>query len=125
MENDYKMVIVMRNDLNMRKGKMIAQGGHAVQLVLESIQQDRSEAKQNTLRYWRQHCGYKKVCLQCGSKEELLEIAKQAQDVGLPFAIVVDSGKTEFNGVPTETCIAIGPAISGSIDPITGKLKLL
>jgi PTH2 family peptidyl-tRNA hydrolase len=37
----------------------------------------------------------------------------------------VDAGLTEFNGVPTKTCIAIGPNWSDEIDEITGHLKLL
>jgi PTH2 family peptidyl-tRNA hydrolase len=34
-------------------------------------------------------------------------------------------GKTEFNGVPTKTCLGIGPAKAEKIDKITGDLKLL
>ncbi|MCA9071910.1 MAG: hypothetical protein KDA84_23440, partial [Planctomycetaceae bacterium] len=35
------------------------------------------------------------------------------------------SCKTEFHGVPTPTCLAIGPAGADKIDEITGKLQLL
>lgn len=34
-------------------------------------------------------------------------------------------GKTEFHGVPTRTCLAIGPDDSEKIDAITGQLQLL
>jgi PTH2 family peptidyl-tRNA hydrolase len=36
----------------------------------------------------------------------------------------IDAGKTEFNGVPTLTCIAIGPEYEDIINPITGQLEL-
>ena len=39
--------------------------------------------------------------------------------------MIVDAGLTEFNGVPTKTCIAIGPANPDDIDEITKHLKLL
>lgn len=39
--------------------------------------------------------------------------------------MIVDSGKTEFNGISRKTCIAIGPSQSEIIDRITGHLSLL
>lgn len=49
-----------------------------------------------------------------------------------PVALVTDNGLTEFNGVLTDTAIAVGPAPAEFIDKITGaagvygsKLKLL
>lgn len=37
---------------------------------------------------------------------------------------ITDVGRTEFNGVPTITALAIGPNKSEDIDKITGHLKL-
>jgi len=39
--------------------------------------------------------------------------------------LITDSGKTEFHGQPTRTCLAIGPDVADKIDPITGQLELL
>jgi len=39
--------------------------------------------------------------------------------------VIVDSGLTEFHGVKTKTCLAIGPNKKEDIDKITGSLKLL
>jgi PTH2 family peptidyl-tRNA hydrolase len=39
--------------------------------------------------------------------------------------LCVDSGRTEFHGVLTPTCCAVGPDFSERVDPITGHLKLL
>jgi peptidyl-tRNA hydrolase len=36
-----------------------------------------------------------------------------------------DSGKTEFPGEPTNTCLAIGPDDADKIDAVTGELQLL
>ena len=38
--------------------------------------------------------------------------------------MIIDLGKTEFNGEPTKTCLAIGPNKTELIDSITGHLKL-
>lgn len=39
--------------------------------------------------------------------------------------MITDSGKTEFHGRSTRTCLAIGPAAADRIDAITGHLELL
>jgi PTH2 family peptidyl-tRNA hydrolase len=44
---------------------------------------------------------------------------------GIKHHVVTDSGLTEFGGVPTKTCVAIGPDKSSKIDIITGGLELL
>ncbi len=137
-ERVIKQVIVMRTDLGMRKGKMIAQGAHASMKVFF----DRSEVLQDSLpddpanpfyldidlteemRLWVQGL-FTKVCVQAGSEEELRELYAKARGAKLPCALIEDAGKTEFHGVPTPTCIAIGPADASAIDEITGHLKLL
>lgn len=136
-----KQVIVMRKDLNMTKGKMIAQGAHASLGVILAMMQ-RKERKANPLvptdriemslmvaegtplHEWLTGV-FKKVCVYVQSEEELDAIYKQAVDAGLPVKMIVDSGLTMFHGVPTKTCLAIGPEEEDKIDAITGHLKLL
>lgn len=126
-----KQVIVMRTDLNMRKGKMIAQGAHAALgcLVGEDISVERLSLRSGMMAMpqavndwlWG---GMKKICVRADSEEELLEIHAEAKRCGLPSFLVTDAGHTEFNG-PTNTCIAIGPAEDAEVDLVTGHLKLL
>lgn len=116
----YKQVIVMRKDLNMRKGKMVAQGCHASSMAVLECKNSDNE----TLEKWI--CtGMTKVCVYVESEEELLSINKKAMSAGLKPFLITDAGRTEFKGVPTTTCLAIGPAKSSSIDPVTKELKLL
>ena len=68
---------------------------------------------------------FTKICVSCDSEQELEELYKKAKDAKLPCSLIVDAGLTEFNGTPTKTCIAIGPANSEEINKITGHLKLL
>jgi PTH2 family peptidyl-tRNA hydrolase len=113
-----KQVILMRTDLNMRKGKMVAQGAHA------SLNAFYNHPQTYDTITWMES-GYAKVCLQVNSEEELLLLLHKATDAGLRTHLVVDEGRTEFNGVQTMTCAAIGPNKTKDIDPITSSLKLL
>ena len=120
-----KQVIVMRNDLNMRKGKMIAQGSHASmafltrngKIISEFSKNDFFENRSYTgqeigeIEEWMEN-GFTKICLQCNSEAELDEIYTKAQEAGLTVHLVIDKGLTEFNGVATKTCLAIGPHLS-------------
>jgi PTH2 family peptidyl-tRNA hydrolase len=68
---------------------------------------------------------FTKICVGCNSEAELEMLYAEAKLRDLPCILITDNGTTEFNGVPTKTCIAIGPAQSEDIDKITGHLKLL
>lgn len=126
-----KQVIVMRNDLNMRKGKQIAQGSHSsISFLTKNVIFDKNKLiidpkiDIEILKSWMDG-SFTKICVRVDSEEELLEIYQKAIDCGLPAHLITDAGFTEFHGVPTKTCVAIGPYISEEIDKITGHLKLL
>ena len=124
-----KQVIVMRNDLNMRKGKMIAQGAHAAcafmqrKLLLAADGVCAYSANEMELAWQRGL--FTKVCVRADSEAELLRVYEEAKAAGLTVELITDAGKTEFNGVPTHTCLAVGPDLAEKIDAITGDLKLL
>ncbi|QDV30289.1 peptidyl-tRNA hydrolase [Planctopirus ephydatiae] len=123
-----KQVICVRHDLNMRRGKQIAQASHAsMSFICRRLQtcasitlDDFSEVE----RAWLTGA-FAKVCCRVDSEEELMAIYEKAQVAGLEVHLITDSGKTEFHGQPTRTCLAIGPDESEKIDVITGHLKLL
>lgn len=123
-----KQVIVMRKDLGMRKGKMIAQGAHASMKVLLDAA-TRTEAGltialDEAAAAWLGG-RFTKVCVSVDSAEALAAIVARAREAGLPCALIVDAGQTEFHGVPTPTCCAVGPGWSEEVDAITGGLPLL
>ncbi|MAI69566.1 MAG: aminoacyl-tRNA hydrolase [Rhodopirellula sp.] len=124
----YKQVIVMRHDLKMRRGKQIAQGAHASMAFLASRLKVTGVVSMNEFdeasQAWLSG-GFAKICCRVDSEDELLAIRDLASQQGLEVHMITDSGKTEFHGVPTNTCLAIGPDESSKIDAITGELKLL
>src|SRR5580692_8733474 len=95
-----KQVIVMRKDLGMRKGKMIAQGAHA---SLRALLLDAPMHAWLTARFT-------KVCVSVDSEAALDAVVENAKAAGVRCALIVDSGATEFHGVATKTCCAVGPA---------------
>jgi PTH2 family peptidyl-tRNA hydrolase len=124
-----KQVIVMRKDLGMRKGKMIAQGAHASLKVLVDAGQVSDDAMVIALdaatRDWLVSGRFTKVCVSVDSEAALDAIVANARAANVPCALIVDSGRTEFHGVPTKTCCAVGPAWADAVDAITGALPLL
>jgi len=114
----------------MRRGKEIAQGSHAsMAFLVERMRALPGTAtdvvialKPAELQWITQ--GMAKVCLKVSSEEELLACHHAARSAGLESHLIRDSGRTEFNGVPTLTACAIGPDEPERIDRITGELTL-
>ena len=122
---ELKMMIVMRKDLNLRKGKMVAQGAHAAILgMTEVVDYGIGRERLARITEWIA-TGMAKICVGVDSLEQFEDIGKRAQVAGLEVHTVTDAGYTEFHGIPTVTCMAIGPNLVSQIDVITGDLKLL
>ena len=124
-----KQVIVMRKDLGMRKGKMIAQGAHASLKVLTDRRREVDDdtfaiALTPAMAAWLTG-RFTKVCVSVDSEAALDAVVERARAASVPVALIVDAGKTEFHGVPTKTCCAVGPAWTDEVDAITGELPLL
>lgn len=112
-----KQVIIMRTDLNMRKGKMIAQGAHAslkvifdrmCTVIYESVSRhsppEKREVKElelstptryDPLKEWTEG-NFITVVMGCDSLEELYRLQSLADSKGLPTALVKDDNFTEF-----------------------------
>lgn len=125
-----KQIILIRRDLKMRRGKEIAQGSHASMAFLVNRMRSRAGAPGEVALVLKPQeidwitKGMAKVCLKVNSEEELLAHHAQALEDGIESHLIRDSGRTEFDGVPTLTACAIGPDDPERIDAITGELTL-
>lgn len=145
-----KQVIVWRKDLKVSLGKFASQVGHAVIANFINLSKEQKEeyikslgeniafpaiydpSKEFTfsyqegdpLDYWL-NTSFPKIVVEVYSEQELLDIHEKAKAAGLLACLIKDNGNTEFNGVPTHTCVGIGPNWNEDIDAITGHLKLL
>lgn len=150
---DTKQVIVVRHDLikglnAVRRGKMMAQVAHAsMGSLLKLFTFEKSETLEGGL--WEPgQVFYKietsfgtgtvledwllgkftKIVVSVPGEKELLELKEKLEKSEysmLPWVLVTDAGLTEFKGVPTNTCIGIGPYLSDKIDEFTKDFPLL
>jgi len=112
-----KQMIVIRSDLNMGVGKTAVQVAHAsMKSLLENIDHP-------AIKEWLAG-PFTKIAVTVDSEEALHDVMNNAKEAGIIVADIIDAGRTEFNGVPTLTCAAIGPATHEELSPITGHLKL-
>lgn len=112
----YKQCIVVREDLEMSRGKLCAQVAHASILAYE-------KADKKSRKRWMEEGG-RKIVLCVRDEKELMELERMAREENLPCELVVDAGLTELPP-GTVTALGIGPAEEGLIDKVTGRLKLL
>jgi PTH2 family peptidyl-tRNA hydrolase len=116
---DYKLVVVVRDDLKLSTGKLAVQVAHA------SVNCAMATKKNQSKWYSAWHSeGQKKVVVRAFDLKHLYELKDQAKALKLESSLIIDAGLTE---VPpgTVTCLGIGPGPNDTVDKVTGDLKLL
>lgn len=111
----HKQAVVLREDLDLSRGKLISQACHA---SLQAYKKASSEEKDR----WESQ-GQKKVVLDIGD-EDLQKRFRRAEKKDVPAAMIKDAGLTEVSP-GTTTALGVGPSEESKIDSITGDLKLL
>lgn len=116
---DYKMVIAVRKDIEMGKGKMAAQVAHAaVTCAINSFQKDNE-----TYQLWFIE-GQRKVVVKVDDLNALYALSASAVNKDIEVSLIRDAGRTQIEE-GTITCVGIGPDLSSKIDEITKNLKLM
>ncbi|XP_062556030.1 uncharacterized protein LOC134220884 [Armigeres subalbatus] len=114
-----KMVLVVRSDLGLRKGKIASQCSHAAVLCYMRS----ASVNKVKLHLWLRQ-GQPKIVVKVDSLEEMQQIARLASDKNVVAEIVRDAGRTQVSS-GTETVLGIGPDLSNVVDSFTGHLRLL
>jgi PTH2 family peptidyl-tRNA hydrolase len=115
----FKMVIVARKDLDLSKGKLAAQVGHAaVECTLKAQRYAKAD-----LEAWLAG-GQMKAVLKVPSESAFYPLKLAAEKAGLCTALITDAGHTEIPA-GTVTVLAIGPGPESKVDKVTGHLHLL
>jgi PTH2 family peptidyl-tRNA hydrolase len=120
---EYKMILVVREDLKMGKGKIGAQCGHAVLGAYRQVLNGNNQIHKEWLNNW-EIIGEAKICLKCNSEKEMVDLAAVAKEKGLNAYVVVDAGRTQIAS-GSKTVLAIGPAPVDVVNPVTSHLRLL
>ncbi|PWY98461.1 peptidyl-tRNA hydrolase II [Testicularia cyperi] len=118
-QEECKMILVVRTDIKMEKGKIAAQCSHATLAVYKSA----SKLTPGWVRQW-ERLGQAKVAVKCPDESSMLELEKQAKLQGVAAKSIIDAGRTQI-APNTRTVLGIGPAPISIINQITGHLKLL
>ncbi|NXS61388.1 PTH2 hydrolase, partial [Brachypteracias leptosomus] len=115
---EFKMVLVVRNDLKMGKGKVAAQCSHAAVSGYKQLQRRNPEL----LKQW-EYCGQPKVVLKAPDEETLIQLLAHAKHLGLTVSLIQDAGRTQI-APGSQTVLGIGPGPADVIDKVSGHLKL-
>jgi peptidyl-tRNA hydrolase len=100
--------VYVRNDLNMRKGKMGAQVSHAVMSIFLNMRENNpnriffNEYYSDKILNWLKN-PYLEI-ITVDSEDFILK--KADENIGY-CVLIKDQGRTEFNGVETLTCMAV------------------
>ncbi|XP_039057150.1 peptidyl-tRNA hydrolase 2, mitochondrial-like isoform X1 [Hibiscus syriacus] len=135
---DFKMVLVVRNDLKMGKGKIAAQCSHATLGLYKKLLHRAPKA----LNRWEM-CAQPKVVVKIDSEEDMLVSQKaeniylfiqlldlsifldieRAKSLNIPTHITIDTGRTQIAPNSRTVMAILGPI--EMVDDVTGGLKLL
>ncbi|MEM0128149.1 MAG: peptidyl-tRNA hydrolase Pth2 [Thermoplasmatales archaeon] len=110
-----KLAVAVRKDLDMGRGKIAVQVAHAaVECTLKQSSKRETWIKE----------GQKKIVVWVKNEDELLELIKKAEIMGIRTCPIRDAGFTQVEP-NTLTCAGFGPDEDSLIDSITGNLKLV
>lgn len=118
-----KMVLIVRTDLKMGKGKAAAQCAHAaIGCYKLMLHDDQSSQNLTLLKRWEQS-GQAKITLQVPNKEDMDLLFARAISLNINSYIVHDAGRTQI-AAGSATVLGLGPAPKLVLDQVTGDLKL-
>ncbi|NXQ36206.1 PTH2 hydrolase, partial [Alaudala cheleensis] len=115
---ELKLVLIVRNDLKMGKGKVAAQCSHAAVSAYKQVRKRNPEL----LEQW-EYCGQPKVVLKAPDEETLVQLLAEAKRLGLTVSLIQDAGRTQI-APGSRTVLGIGPGPADVIDKVSGHLKL-
>ncbi|KAJ5216251.1 peptidyl-tRNA hydrolase 2 [Penicillium cinerascens] len=118
--DEVKLVLVVRTDLGMTKGKIAAQASHATLACYKYYHAHSPDSP--ILRRWERN-GQAKIALQVKSEEDLLLLQAQAMSLGLCARVIQDAGRTQIASGSRTVLGVLGP--KSVVDGVTGHLKLL
>ena len=125
--NDVKQVIVVRKDLNMKKGKLAAQVAHAsMKFLLENNEAERGDemhVKLSQMEALWLSGSFDPIVVSVDSEHALQNLIMKAQLHDIDVYPIVDEAKS--GGLPTLTCAAFGPCEVSDLNKITGNLSVI
>ena len=113
---ELKMWLLVREDLEISKGKLAGQSGHAFMSAILQVSRDLVD------RYLADN--QPKIVVRVKNLDALLRSERECQEIGLNHALITDAGRTEFPE-PTKTVMAVGPCYRDELPRYLQRLRLL
>jgi len=115
---EYKMVLVVRQDLGMGKGKVAAQCCHAAVGLCKQLE----KSNPKLLHQWEQ-TACAKVVVKAPDETTLVDLTRKGRSLGLETCVIRDAGRTQI-APGSKTVLGVGPGPVDLVDKVTGHLKL-
>ena len=117
--SELRLYCLMRMDLEIPLGKMLAQAGHAFVSTLYCAMSINNKAVDHYMQN-----AQPKITLKAKNLNVLIRAKKECDNLGLPNYLVTDAGRTVFSE-PTVTCLGIGPVMKSQLSKYIQGLQLL
>ena len=113
-----KMVLAVRTNLKMGKGKIAAQCGHAAVAAFKKA----TKSSPEWVKAWEMD-GSRKIAVKIENEEEMMTIYALAKSLGIITAIIQDAGRTQIDPGSKTVVAVFGP--EDLVDQVTRHLSLL
>lgn len=113
--DELRIAVVFRSGLDMPRGKSEVQFGHAVAMLIAGDYPGLVESYMAGSQL--------KLSMEVDGENGLLEIIGKAEKRHVPWVKVTDAGRTVF-GVPTFTCIGLGPMNKTDCNALTRNARM-
>lgn len=111
---ELRIAVVFRGDVEMPRGKSEVQFGHAIAMLMHS-DRDAFGDYLDGLQL--------KLSLEVDNEDDLSRILDKAKARHIPAVKVIDAGRTVF-GEPTLTCVGVGPMNKTDCNAITRGARM-
>lgn len=122
---ELRIYVILRTDIEIPKGKAFAQVGHAVLGTAITVAHQNPKLLEEYMGHGDASVvdeGQAKIVLR-GKEKDLHRAATELKELGIPYALIQDAGRTVFPE-PTFTCIGIGPVRKSELPKFIQRLQL-
>lgn len=116
---ELKMWLVVRRDIPMSRGKVLAQAGHAYGQLYRYL-----TLMQPGLMMAYLECNQPKVTVTARDEARLAQVARTCAAAGIPHILVCDAGRSELEP-NTPTVVAFGPCLRDELPSVLARLQLM
>ncbi len=113
---DLRIYCLIRQDIEMPIGKMLAQSAHGFMGAL--LKADKATVETYLAG------SFTKIAIKAKNLAALQRAKTECDALGIPTALITDAGRTVFTE-PTVTCLGVGPVLRENLPKFVQKMNLI